>query len=84
MDAFKEMYGYTLDEILAHYGYTPDAVKTCGMGVWAREDAFERLEYLPDFVKHVDQKKKARIEYNYDPDFPVAVLVTKATLAEQS
>lgn len=84
MDAFKEMYGYTLDEILAHYGYAPDVVKTCGMGIWAREDAFERLEYMPDFMKYVDTKKKARIEFNYDPDFPAAVLVTKATLTAQA
>lgn len=77
---FKERYGYTHDEILAHYGYKPDTVRTCGVGIWAREDAFQRLESLPDFMKYVNAKEKARIEFNYDPDFPAAVLVTKAKL----
>ena len=80
MDQFEEMYGYTHDEILAHYGYKPDIVRTCGVGIWAKEDAFQQLEYLPDFMKYVNAKEKARIEFNYDPDFPAAVLITKAAL----
>ena len=80
MDTFKEKYGYTHDEILAHYGYAPDAAREYGVGIWAREDAFQRLEYLPDFMKYVNAKEKARIEFNYDPDFPAAVLITKAKL----
>lgn len=54
MNTFKEKYGYTHDEILAHYGYKPDVVRTCGVGIWAKEDAFQRLEYLPDFMKYVN------------------------------
>ena len=80
LDKFEEMYGYTHDEILEHYGYKPDIVRTCGVGIWAKEDALQRLEYLPDFIKYVNAKEKARIEFNYDPDFPAAVLITKAAL----
>lgn len=83
MDTFKEKYGYARDEILAHYGYKPDVARTCGVGIWAREDAFQLLEYLPDFMKYVNAKEKARIEFNYDPGFPAAVLITEAKLTVQ-
>ena len=59
------------DEVLKHYGYKPEEVHCngVGIGVWRKEEAFQKL---------VDHKAKARIEFNYDPDFPAALLITHA------
>lgn len=71
----------TVDEVLEHYGYKPEDThcNNVGIGVWRREEAFQRLGKVEAFMRFVDDKKKARIEFNYDPDFPAALLVTYAT-----
>ena len=52
-----------------------------GTGIWNKEEAFVRLGSLPDFMKFVDSTKKARIIFEYDPDYPKALLITRADLA---
>lgn len=72
----------TTDEVLEHYGYKPKDFHRngVGIGVWRREEAFQRLNSLGEFMGFVNEKEKARIEFNYDPDFPAALLVTYVTL----
>jgi hypothetical protein len=68
------------DEVLKHYGYKPEEVRCngVGIGVWRKEEAFQKLEDIGAFMRFVDHKAKARIEFNYDPDFPAALLITHA------
>ena len=60
------------DEVLKHYGYKPEEVRCngVGIGVWRKEEAFQKLGDIGAFMRFVDHKAKARIEFNYDPDFP--------------
>ena len=69
------------DEVLKHYGYKPEEVHCngVGIGVWRKEEAFQKLGDIGAFMRFVDHKAKARIEFNYDPDFPAALLITHAT-----
>ena len=64
----------TFDEI------DPDEVHCIGVGigVWRKEEAFQKLGDIGAFMRFVDHKAKARIEFNYDPDFPAALLITHA------
>jgi hypothetical protein len=68
------------DEVLKHYGYKPEEVHCngVGIGVWRKEEAFQKLGDIGAFMRFVDHKAKARIEFNYDPDFPAALLITHA------
>ena len=72
------------NEVLAHYGYSMEELRKegeVGTGIWNKEEAFVRLGSLPDFMKFVDSTKKARIIFEYDPDYPKALLITRADLA---
>lgn len=62
------------------YGYKPEEVRCngVGIGVWRKEEAFQKLGDIGAFMRFVDHKAKARIEFNYDPDFPAALLITHA------
>ena len=77
--AFDEL---DVDEVLKHYGYKPGEVHRNGVGcgVWRREEAFQKLGSIKEIMLAVDEKEKARIEFNYAPDFPAALLVTYVTL----
>ena len=68
------------DEVLKHYGYKPEEVRCngVGIGVWRKEEAFQKLGDIGAFMRFVDHNAKARIEFNYDPDFPAALLITHA------
>lgn len=71
-------------EVLAHYGYSMEELRKegeVGTGIWNKEEAFVRLGSLPDFMKFVDSTKKARIIFEYDPDYPKALLIARADLA---
>lgn len=70
------------DEVLKHYGYKPEEVHCngVGIGVWRKEEAFQKLGDIGAFMRFVDHKAKARIEFNYDPDFPAALLITHAAM----
>ena len=60
--------------------YKPEEVRCngVGIGVWRKEEAFQKLGDIGAFMRFVDHKAKARIEFNYDPDFPAALLITHA------
>lgn len=70
------------DEILQHYGYAPADVHRNGVGVgyWKREEALARFAEQPEELKYLSDKKKIRIVFEYDPDFPVALHICYATL----
>lgn len=71
-----------VDEVLKHYGYKLEEIycNGIGIGVWRKEEAFQKLGSIKEFMLAVDEKEKARIKFNYDPDFPAALLVTYVTL----
>ena len=63
------------EEIFRHYGYpedTPD--KDVGIGLWDKSDALDRLAKLPEMLPYLDGNKKIRVVFDYDPDFPKALL----------
>lgn len=70
------------DEILQHYGYAHADVHRNGVGVgyWKREEALARFAEQPEELKYLSDKKKIRIVFEYDPDFPVALHICYATL----
>ena len=53
------------DEVLKHYGYKPEEVRCngVGIGVWRKEEAFQKLGDIGAFVRFVDHKAKARIGF---------------------
>ena len=65
-------------EVLAHYGY-PEDLSQQKPGItfgYAKPDkAFGWLEQMKDFVPYMDRTKKVRVAFEYDPDFPMALLV---------
>lgn len=77
--AFDE---FDVDEVLKHYGYKPEEIHCngIGIGVWRKEEAFQKLGEIGAVVRFIDHKAKARIEFNYDPDFPAALLITNGTI----
>lgn len=70
------------DEVLKHYGYKPEEIHCngIGIGVWRKEETFQKLGEIGAVVRFIDHKAKARIEFNYDPDFPAALLITNGTI----
>ena len=60
--------------IVEHYGYNPEAANAPGtyLGFWPNEDGvFDGLANLPELL---DRKQKVRIVFDYDPDFPCAMI----------
>ncbi len=51
---------------------TPD--KGIAVGNWEKDDAFERLAFLPELIPYLDKSKKVKIIFDYDPDYPRALL----------
>lgn len=51
------------DEVLKHYGYKPEEVRCngVGIGVWRKEEAFQKLGDIGAFMRFVDHKAKARM-----------------------
>lgn len=48
------------DEVLKHYGYKPEEVHCngVGIGVWRKEEAFQKLGDIGAFMRFVDHKAK--------------------------
>ena len=46
------------DEVLKHYGYKPEEVRCngVGIGVWRKEEAFQKLGDIGAFMRFVDHK----------------------------
>lgn len=79
---FVEEYGVTPEEVYRHYGYDPAEIERPGMGVgfWPCEKALEMFTKQPEALQYLSDKKKIRVVFAYDPDFPVALHITEATL----
>lgn len=84
MDNVKRMYiiSETTKQALMHYGHDLDELETRDheIGTWPKESAIERLKSLPDFMDFVDDTKKVRITFEYDPDYPTALLLVEARM----
>lgn len=67
---------------LEHYGHDLDELETKDpeIGTWPKEKAMERLKSLPDFMDFVDDTKNVRITFEYDPDYPTALLLVEAEM----
>lgn len=62
------------EHTLEHFGYTESDVRQEGLwvGLWKVEDGIlDKLRKLPDVL---DEKQKVRIVFDYDPNFPRAVI----------
>lgn len=72
----------TTKQALMHYGHDLDELETKDpeIGTWPKEKAMERLKSLPDFMDFVDDAKKVRITFEYDPDYPTALLLVEARM----
>ena len=73
------------EAVLKHFGYDWESLQKegpVGIGLWPAGEAMERIKALPDFMEFVDGTKKARVIFEYDPDFPTALLITQAALKE--
>lgn len=64
-------------EVFTHYGKEYAQRNGFGYGIWPKEEALENLKKLPELVPHLDAKKKIRITFDYDPDFPAALITTE-------
>lgn len=57
--------GLTPDQVRQHYGYGAETENTA-VGYWKKEQAIENIKKLAEIL---DDKKKIRIVFDYDPDF---------------
>lgn len=65
----------TPEEVLRHFGYPEDTQeKGVGIGCWEKSKTFDNLADLPGLIPYLDKNKKIRIVFDYDPDFPRALL----------
>lgn len=84
MDNVKRKYiiSETTKQALMHYGHDLDELETKDyeIGTWPKESAIERLKSLPGFMGFVDDTKKVRITFEYDPDYPTALLLVEASM----
>lgn len=71
----EKVHDPTREEVLLHFGYPKDTPeKGVGIGRWEKSKAFEKLANLPGLIPYLDKNKKIRIVFDYDPDFPRALL----------
>ena len=52
------------DEVLKHYGYKPEEVHCngVGIGVWRKEEAFQKLGDIGAFMRFVDHGQEIRTQ----------------------
>lgn len=61
-------------DVFEHYGYEYDN-PLHGVGLWSNETVIKRLENLSSLVEqYAYGKQKVKIIFDYDPDFPRALL----------
>ena len=67
---------------MEHYGHDLSELETRDpqIGTWPKEKAMERIKSLPDFMGFVDDTKKVRITFEYDPDYPTALFLVEAKM----
>lgn len=64
----------TLKDALQHYGYDAERKSGVFYGFWDREIALQNLIMIPESMKKIGLDKKYRIVFDYDPDYPKALL----------
>lgn len=79
VDTGKEVRRTNKNEVFAHYGKEYAECNGLGYGLWPKEDALENLKHVPELVPYLDGKRKIRITFDYDPDFPVALFTSEGT-----
>lgn len=57
------------DEVLKHYGYKPEEVRCngVGIGVWRKEEAFQKLGDIGAFMRFVDHTRGRRTARRISP-----------------
>lgn len=84
MDNIKraDIISETTKRALEHYGHDLSELETRDpeIGTWPKESAMERLKSLPDFMDFVDDTKKVRITFEYDPDYPTALFLAEVEM----
>lgn len=84
MDNVKRKYiiSETTKQALMHYGHDLDELETKDpeIGTWPKEKAMEQLKSLPGFMDFVDNTKKVRITFEYDPDYPIALFLAEVEM----
>ncbi len=88
MDNFKKAFirtatwndGMSREAVLEHYGYEDIQEPHVAMGFWTKGSVPGRIENLSDaLTKVLDFKKRIRVIFEYDPDFPRAYLRIEGT-----
>lgn len=66
------------DEVLKHYGYKPEEVRCngVGIGVWRKEEAFQKLGDIGAFMRFVDHERSIQSR-NRLADDPVRACVAR-------
>lgn len=56
------------DEVLKHYGYKPEEVRCngVGIGVWRKEEAFQKLGDIGAFMRFVDHGQQYKGMFTTD------------------
>ena len=66
----------TRDETYAHFGYEVKHESGVGTGCWSNDGKtiMQNLRALPEILEQFsDPKKRIRVVFDYDPDFPRAL-----------
>lgn len=72
--------GTSREKVLEHYGYEDTKEAHVAMGFWTKESVPEHIKHLSEALLSVlDFKKKVRVIFEYDPDFPRAFLKIEGT-----
>jgi hypothetical protein len=72
--------GMSREKVLEHYGYNDTKEMHVAMGFWPKESVLENIKHLSEGLLSVlDLKKKVRVIFEYDPDFPRAYLRIEGT-----
>lgn len=72
--------GMNRAKVMEHYGYKDTQEAHVAMGFWKKESVPERIGLLSEgLLSALDFKKKIRVIFEYDPDFPRAYLRVEGT-----
>lgn len=69
--------GFNPGKVLGHYGYDASAARSGSvmLGFWQNDEVMKKLALLPELLeKHRSSNGKVRITFDYDPEFPRALV----------
>lgn len=86
MSDYIERIKETRRKALEHYGHDPKIQDQPNImiGYWQTEMAAEKIKKLPDFMEFVDDAKRLRITFDYDPDYPIVLFITETEMKQES